>query len=121
MNVQSPDSAAPVSYGFTVRSARCVVPRTAVILTDLLLVTAYVVTVKLAVVEPDGTVMLAGTLAADVLLLESVTTAPAAGATLSRVTVPVEEVPPRTVPGFKEIELSTAVVTVRVAVRVVPR
>ena len=67
-----------------------------------------------------ATVTLPGTVAAAVLLLDSVTTAPPAGAGPLSVTVPVELVPPRTEVGFKETVFRVAGVTVRVAVRVAP-
>ncbi len=67
-------------------------------------VTALVLTVKVALVAPAATVTLAGTLAAVVLLLESVTVAPPAGAAPLKVTVPVEEFPPVTLVGFSESE-----------------
>jgi len=64
-------------------------------------VTALVLTVKAALVAPAGTVTLEGTLAAAVLLLESVTCAPPAGAGPLNVTVPVEDcVPPITLVGL---------------------
>ena len=62
--------------------------------------TALVLTVKLALVAPAATVTLAGTLAAAVLLLESDTTAPPAGAGPLNVTVPVEDAPPVTLLGL---------------------
>jgi hypothetical protein len=79
-----------------------------------------VVTVNVAVVEFAGTATLLGTCAAEVLLLESVTTAPLAGAGPFRVTVPVEVFPPVTVAGFRLMELNTAAVTVNEAVLVAP-
>jgi hypothetical protein len=57
-------------------------------------------TVKVALVLPAGTVTLEGTLAA-ALLLESITCAPAVGAGSLSVTVPVGDcVPPVTLVGF---------------------
>ena len=57
---------------------------------------------KVALVAPAATVTLDGTVAALVLLLESVTVAPPAGAAPLSVTVPVEEFPPMTVVGFSD-------------------
>src|SRR5260370_39408267 len=56
--------------------------------------TIDVLTVKDAALAPAGTITLEGTLAAP-LLLKSATIAPPAGATLVRVTVPVEDSSPR--------------------------
>ena len=53
------------------------------------LVTGFVVIVNVAVVAPAGTVTDAGTVAALMLLLVSVTNAPAGGAAFASVTVPV--------------------------------
>ena len=83
-------------------------------------VTGLLVTVKVAVVAPAGTVTFAGTVAAAVLLLDRVTTAPAAGAGPFNVTVPVDGVPPITEVGLSVTELRVAAVTVRVAVLVTP-
>ena len=63
-------------------------------------VTALVVTMKLALLAPAGTVTLAGTAATPVLLLERETTAPPVGAAPLRLTVPVEDVPPVTLVGL---------------------
>jgi hypothetical protein len=64
-------------------------------------VTALVLTVKVALVAPAASVTLEGTLAAAVLLLESATCAPPAGAAPLNVTVPVEDcVPPITLVGL---------------------
>ena len=62
--------------------------------------TAEVLTVKVALLAPAGTITLEGTLAAP-LLLERNTCAPPAGAGALRVTVPVEDSrPPTTLEGF---------------------
>ena len=82
--------------------------------------TALVVTVNVAVVAFAATVTLAGTWAAAVLLLVSVTTAPPTGAGPFNVTLPVDEVPPSTEVGLRVTELAVAAVTVKVAVRVAP-
>jgi hypothetical protein len=68
--------------------------------------TAPVLTVKVALAAPAATITLEGTLAVAVLLLESVTCAPPAGAGPLSVTVPVEEFPPVTLVGFRVIEES---------------
>ena len=72
--------------------------------TAVTLPTALVVTVKVALVVPAATVTLAGTVATAMLLLESVTVAPPAGAPPVNVTVPVEELPPVTVAGLRATE-----------------
>jgi hypothetical protein len=66
--------------------------------------TALVLAVNVALVAPAAIVTLDGTLAAVVLLLERVTTAPPDGAAPLNVTVPVEEFPPVTLVGFTETE-----------------
>jgi hypothetical protein len=89
--------------GVTVSEADLVPPPYAAeILTVVDVATALVLTVNVAVVAPAATVTLGGTLAAPVLLLESVTCAPPAGAGPLRVTVPAEEFPPVTLVGFSE-------------------
>jgi hypothetical protein len=79
-----------------------------------------VVTVKVAVVPPAATVTLPGTVAREGLLLVSATTAPPAGATELKVTVPVEEAPPTTLVGLKVKRDSVRAVKVNVALRIVP-
>ena len=85
-----------------------------------MLATGLLVTVNVAVVALAATVTLAGTWAAAELPLDSVTTAPPVGAGPLNVTVPVEEPPPCTDAGLRLTEVSTAAVTVRAALWVVP-
>ena len=84
--------------------------------------TGLVVTGNVALVAPADTVTLAGTVAANVLSLDSDTTAPPEGAGPLSVTAPVEGLPPTTLDGFTPNVLNTAAtgVTVRGAVRVTP-
>ena len=84
------------------RGGLCHTPSVAVIADEVFAATPSVVIVKVAEVRPASTVTLAGTVAAAVLLLESVTTAPPVGAALPRVTVPVELFPPTTVVGLSD-------------------
>ena len=79
-----------------------------------------VVTGNVMLLCPAGIVADAGTWATEVALLLSVTTAPAGGAKPFSVSVPVEDEPPVTVPGFKVNEVRDATLTVRVIVRVMP-
>jgi hypothetical protein len=81
--------------------------------------TGLVVTVNIAVVAFATTVTLAGTWAA-ALLLDSVTTAPPAGAGPLSVTIPVDGLPPSTDAGFRLTDVRAAAVTVKVAFRVTP-
>ena len=76
------------------------------------------VTVNVAEELPTAIVTVAGTVAALVRLLDSVTTAPPPGATLFKVTVAVEFAePPLTVVGFKVSEVTDSTgVTASVAV-----
>ena len=71
---------------------------------------------NVAVVALATTVTLAGTCAAVVLLLDSVTTAPPAAAGPVNVTVTVELAPPGTDAGFSVIEPTTGALTVKFAV-----
>ena len=92
--------------GFTVRLAGLVTPPyTAEIVTAVEFDTETVVTVNVVLALPAGTVTLAGTVAAE-LLLDSDTIVPPAGAAPLSVTVPVEGFPPTTEVGFKDRETS---------------
>jgi hypothetical protein len=89
--------------------------------TEVTLATALVITENVAVVAPAATVTLAGTCAAVVLLLVNPTVAPPVGAAPLNVTVPVDDVPPVTLVGFRETEdndTAAAGFTVSVAVLV---
>ena len=81
-------------------AVRVVLPSFAEMVTDAEVATGFVVTVKLAVVAPAATVTFGGTVAAAVLLLDTVTVNPPGGAAAVRVIVPVEELPPVTAVGF---------------------
>ena len=91
------------------------VPRVAVIVTPTFEVTVDVVIVKLAEVAPSGTTAVDGTTASELLLARLTAVPPSPAGPLS-VTAPVAIVPPPTVVGFTETELSAAGVTVNVAV-----
>jgi hypothetical protein len=84
----------------TIKLAVWVVPNVAEIVDEVLAATGLVVTVKVAVVAFAATVTVAGTCAAAVLLLESVTTVPPMGAGALSVTVPLELLPPITDAGL---------------------
>ena len=77
--------------------------------------TVKVFTVKVLEVALAPIVTLAGTVAAVVLLLVRVTTAPPGGAAPVRVTVPVLVVPPTTLEGLRVTEFKLAGLTARVA------
>jgi len=77
--------------------------------TEVVAGTEVVLTVKVALLAPEAMLTLAGTVAADVLLLERVTTAPEDGAAALSVTVPWEVLLPTTLIGFSEREDSVAV------------
>jgi hypothetical protein len=108
--------------GTTVSAAdRVTPPDVAEIVTTVVDVTALVVTTNPTVVAPAGTVTLAGTAAASVLLLDRVTTTPPAGAAALSVTVPVDVLPPGTLVGWRLSDVSVvAGVTVSCADRVAP-
>jgi hypothetical protein len=94
-----------------------------VIVTEVELATVVVLTANVALVAPEATVTLTGTVAADALL-ERLTTAPLLGAGPLRVTVPVEGEPPVTLLGLSVIEERVgavpAGVTVSIAVLLAP-
>lgn len=93
----------------TVSTTVLVTPaKAAEMLAEVDAVTELVVTVKLALLLPAGTVTLAGTVTADELS-ESDITAPPVGAAALKVTVPVEELPPITLDGLRETVLRVAV------------
>jgi hypothetical protein len=104
---------------YTVKSALCDTPfRDAEIFAVLVVATAWLVTVKLAVVEPAVTTTVAGTVAAAVLSLDRLTVRWAAVPTAGTfsVTVPIElAIPPRTLVGFKFTETATTGFTESVA------
>ena len=92
------------------------------IVAEVVIITIDVLTVKVALALPAGTVTMDGTLAAP-LLLESMTCAPPAGAGPLSVTVPMEDcTPPTTLVGFSvsEATVTGGGFTVSEAVRVVP-
>jgi hypothetical protein len=68
--------------------------------------TGLVLTVNVALVAPAAIVTLEGTRATSVLLLESATGAPPAGAGPLNVTVPVDEFPPVALVGLNVSEAS---------------
>ena len=104
----------------TVRTAAAAVPfAVAVIVAEVFADTGTVVTVNVAVVAPSGTVTVAGTPAA-ALLLERLTNKPPVGATLSRVIMPVAVAPPVTPAGVIVMAETRGAVTVRSAFAAVP-
>jgi len=89
--------------------------------TEVVAGTEVVLTVKVALLAPAAMLTLAGTVAADVLLLERVTTAPEDGAAALSVTVPWDVLPPITPVGFSVNELTAeAVVTESEVICVTP-
>jgi hypothetical protein len=105
-----------ITGGFTVSEVFWLPLYVPVRVTCVAVPTEKVVTGKLAELAPAVTVTLVGTVAAEVLLLASVTTAPPAGAAALRFTVPVDPVPPGTLVGLTKTEEITGGFTVRTAV-----
>jgi hypothetical protein len=105
-----------VTFSDAVRDA----PADPVIVTGVDAVTADVVTVKVRLVLPAATVTLAGTVATDVLLLDSDTTVPPDGAAPVKVTVPCELLPPTTVVGLNETAESVGTLVPAVTVSTAP-
>ena len=95
-------------------------PIVAVITEDETEPTDCVFTVKVAVVAPEETVTVGGTVTDD-RLDESETVVPSDGAVEPNVRVPVEDVPPRTAVGDNETPLRTGGVTVRLPVAADPK
>ncbi|CAN5579232.1 hypothetical protein BH24CHL1_BH24CHL1_06170 [soil metagenome] len=94
------------AVGLTVRVAVRVTPAyVAVIVTGVDPATDVVVMLKLTLNCPARTLTLAGTVAA-ACESDSVTLRPPDGAAALRVTVPVEELPPVTLVGFTETDVS---------------
>jgi len=84
--------------------------------TEAVELTASVLTVKVAEFVPSAIVTLAGTVAAETLLLARVTVAPPAGASPLKVTVAVDvaPAPPMTAVGFKVSAETEFGLTVRI-------
>src|SRR5262245_40758032 len=95
------ESATAATGGFTFRTTERVAPRAAVIVTGVEAVTEAVVTVKVVLDEPTGTVTLCGTVAVAGSLLDSVTTAQQTETTPVSVTVPIELAPPVRLVGLR--------------------
>ena len=107
--------------GFTVSVALTVAPPAAAEIEGVACaLTGLVVTVNVADFAPAATVRLAGTVAADVLLLARVTVNPPVGAAAFNCTVPFDEVLPITVVGFKVTEETAGGFTVNAVFCVTP-
>jgi hypothetical protein len=91
----------PPAAGLIVKVAERDVPLSEAVITALVVAgTCVVLMLKVLDCEPAGTVTLAGTMAAALLLV--IATVVAAWAIAVSVTVPVEELPPVTVVGFND-------------------
>jgi hypothetical protein len=91
--------------GVTVRVACAELDPSDAVITDVEVAdTDCALTVKFALVLPDDTVTLDGTVATEVLLLESETTEPPDGAAALKITVPCDAFPPCTLVGLRVSE-----------------
>lgn len=103
----TPKRAVATVGGVTDSVANAEVPRyVPVTVLDIEPATARVDAVNVALADPAGTVTLAGTITGS--LADKDTAAPPAGAAALKPTVPATEVPPTTLVGLSEIEVSTA-------------
>ena len=84
-------------------AVRVTAPSTAETVAVVEVLTDIVVIVNVVLVAPAGTVTLAGTVAA-LESSESDTDVPPVGAAALNVTVPVDELPPTTVPGLSDTD-----------------
>lgn len=112
-----------IGAGVIVRRAVVVSPRyppVAEIVAEPDVTAEFVATVNVAVLAPEETVTLAGTVATLVSEDARVMTTPPAGAFPSIATVPVDSVPPVRLKGLKETDERTAGSTVSVAFCVTP-
>ena len=119
-NTESNVGAGTTGGGVTVSCAVRVSPLYVAEMTAVcVVVTANVVTNVTLLLTPAGTVSVAGTVTAAVLLLDNDTTAPPGGATAVSVTVPATVVPPCTLVEPRLIDASDAVAGGTVVVDVV--
>ena len=95
-------------------------PIVAVIVAVVLDATANVSALKVTSVAPAGTVIGAGTVT-NALLLESATCSPVLGAGPESEIVPVDDTPPTTLAGLKEIVVAIGLSTVSVPLADVPK
>ena len=115
-------AAGVAAAGVTVSAALRLTPSVPVTVADVADGTVAVVTVNVPLELPAATVMLAGTVATAVLLLDSVTTEPPDGAGPLSVTVPCDEVPPVTVVGDSDsVDSVGALAAPGVTVRTAPQ
>jgi len=112
----------PVSCGaVTVKVPVAVrAPMVPVIVADVFAETADVSALNVTSVAPAGTVIVAGTVTA-VLLLESATCSPVLGAGPESEIVPVDDTPPTTLAGLNEIVVAIGLSTVSVPLADVPK